>query len=293
MQKMFTEVLFELFVKQNIALSDSLLIMSNKPKKDKVSQAAKSLYSALENGSLFSNALKSCREICFDETYISFVLLSERTGDLRTVFTYLKQKLERDSENKRKLAGASIYPTLVFLVSIAACIFIGVYTKTADFVLLGKYIWFLLCVCGGAYYLIFKMVGESRLAEAFTAVDFLVQSGVELSAAVECAVSVAGPSGKIGRLFEEAKLKLSYGMELREAFNCKGALKEAFYYADIGKSQTDLFARIAAYLNCQKEKRRTMCLVLIEPLFILITGGFIMMLLMTFFMPFINDLSWV
>ena len=71
MQKEFTDVLFELFVKQNLSLSQSLLIMSRKPKKDKVRGAAEIIYSALENGSLFSSALRNCENIKFDDVVSS------------------------------------------------------------------------------------------------------------------------------------------------------------------------------------------------------------------------------
>ena len=46
--------------------------MKSKPKVDDVRRAADFLYTSLENGSLFSNALKSCRAICFNDVYISF-----------------------------------------------------------------------------------------------------------------------------------------------------------------------------------------------------------------------------
>ena len=77
MQREFTEVLYELFVRQNLSLSHSLLIMSRKPKKDRVKFAAESIYSALENGSVFSSALKTCEYVRFNDVYISFILLAE------------------------------------------------------------------------------------------------------------------------------------------------------------------------------------------------------------------------
>ena len=90
-------------------------------------------------------------------------------------------------------------------------------------------------------------------------------------------------------------------MDLQNAFQCqtnKGGLyssklKEAFYYADAGGSKNDLFGRMAAYLKSENERKRTICLSLIEPLFIVITGGFILVLLMTFFMPVITGFEFI
>ena len=298
MQRIFTKSLYELFVRQDISLSQSLLIMSRKPRQDAVSRAAEALYKALENGSLFSNALRTCAAIPFDDVYISFILLAEKNGDLKSAVSYLKEKLEREESGRRRLFAASVYPAFVILMSIGASAFVGLYTGTADFALLMKYTGGLLCVCGAAFTLIFKLLKGDCLCEAFTAVDFLLRNGIELSEAVGCAVQIAGPSTRVGRIFENARMKLSYGMDLRNAFMCRELgedkkLSEAFYYADTGGSQLDLFGRMAACLEAENEKRRTVCLSLVEPLFIVIAGGFILMLLMTFFMPLINDIGWI
>ena len=114
----FTKALYELFVRQNNTLSQSLLIMKSKPKTNRVSRAAEFILTSLENGSLFSNALRSCPQISFDELYISFISIAEQNGDLRTALSYLNKKLERETEYKKKLAGASVYPTFVVLISI-------------------------------------------------------------------------------------------------------------------------------------------------------------------------------
>jgi len=302
--KEFTAALYELFVSQNISLSQSLLIMSRKPKKDCVSRAASLIYASLENGSIFSNALKACGAISFDESYVSFIRLAEKNGDLKSAVIYLKKKLERNAEDKKRLIGVSVYPAFVLLLSVAACVFIGVYTGTADFKLLAKYLVVLFFICALIFFLIVKMLASSRLYEAFTAVDFLLRNGIELSEAVGCAVQVAGPCSKVGRLFENARLRLSYGMDLQSAFRVKAVfgggvfsasskLTEAFYYADLGGSREDMFGRIASYLASEKEKSRLICLSLVEPVFIVITGGFLLIILMTFFMPLINNISWI
>ncbi len=290
----FTRALYELFIKQGLSLSQSLLIMKSKPKVDDVRRAADFLYTSLENGSLFSNALKSCRAICFNDVYISFVSIAEKNGDLKTTLTYLLQKLERDAESRKKLAAVSVYPSFVVILSVAASIFVGLYTDTADFPLLLKYVSVLIFVCGLLFYAIVKTLGENRLFEAFTAVDFLLSNGIELDEAVGCAIQIAGPSSKTGKVFENAKTRLSYGMDLQTAFSLSDSkMKEAFYYADIGGSKDDLFGRIAAYLKSEKERKREICMALIEPLFIVVTGILILAILMSFFMPLINGTGWI
>ena len=116
----FTKALYELFVIEGLSLSASLMIMRAKPKTDSVSRAAAYIYSSLENGNLFSNALKTCKAVDFDDVYISFISISEKNGDLKTALSYLMQKLEREAECRKKLAGASVYPFFVILLSIAS-----------------------------------------------------------------------------------------------------------------------------------------------------------------------------
>ena len=156
----FTRVLYELFIKQSHTLTQSLLIMKAKPKPDRVSRTAEAIYTSLENGSLFSNALKICNVISFDEVYISFISIAERNGDLKTTLTYLTQKLEREAECKKKMLEAMIYPVFVVFISIAATVFIGLYTDTANFQLLVKYVLLLLSIC---VFLIFPRESRSSI----------------------------------------------------------------------------------------------------------------------------------
>lgn len=293
----FTKALYELFVVEGLTLAKSLMVMKAKPKTDSVSRAAASIYALLEKGSLFSNALRSCRAVLFDDVYISFVSIAEKNGDLKSALLYLKQKLEREAECRKKISGALVYPVFVILIAISSSVFVGVYTASTDLFLLMKYVFVLIFICLLLFFLIMKMLGNSSLFEAFTAVDFLLRNGIELSEAVGCAVQIAGPSSKTGKLFENARMKLSYGMDLQSAFGCMSGgklsakLKEAFYFADAGGSKDDLFEKIASYLYAQKERNRILCLSLIEPVFIVITGAFILVLLMTFFMPVITDIG--
>lgn len=309
----FTKALYKLFVIEGLSLSRSLMIMKAKPESDNVSRAASAIYESLENGSLFSNALRSCRVVIFDDVYISFISIAEKNGDLKSALAYLKQKLEREAECRKKLAVISVYPVLVILISITASVFIGLYTKTSDLKLLIKYVLYLVGVCTSLFILFFRILGTNTLFEAFTAVDFLLRNGIELSEAVGCAVQILGPSSKAGRLFENARIRISCGMDLQSAFGCKAnfeeaceetykewgsgpllsKLKEAFYYADAGGSKDDLFKQLASYLLEKNERNREICLSLVEPVFIIVTGVFIFILLMTFFMPVITDTGWL
>lgn len=286
----FTSVLFDLFVRQGIELAACLLIMSRNHRRAsrRIMLASDYLYKELEKGNLFSNSLKTCRYISFDEVYVSFIMLAEKNGDLKAAVTYLHDKLERNKKNRQKIFMLSLYPFFVVCAAIAASILVGFMTNTENWSSLLHHIFILIFVCVGVYLLILFLLGDNKLTEAFVAVDFLVKKGIDLSAAVECAVQIAGPSTITGRKFEEAKRKLEYGMNLQSAFCSSGKIGEAFYYADVAGNQDDIFSRIAFYLREENEHRRTICMAFVEPLFILIVGVFLLSLLMDYFMPFIN-----
>ena len=86
--------------------------MSRKPRQDAVSRATEALYKALENGSLFSNALRTCAAISFDDVYISFILLAEKNGDLKSAVSYLKESLKE----RRPGAGVFLWPLFIRLL---------------------------------------------------------------------------------------------------------------------------------------------------------------------------------
>ena len=72
---------------------------SNSPKTNIITLTAVNLYTALYNGSSFSNALKVCPFIEFGKDYISFISFAERSGKLEKTLGFLKEKLERNEQN--------------------------------------------------------------------------------------------------------------------------------------------------------------------------------------------------
>ena len=58
-----------------------------------------------------------------------------------------------------------------------------------------------------------------------------------------------------------------------------------------GKSTRRRFKKLAVWIDEKAQKRRKLCLCLVEPLFICVTGVFLLCLVMKFFMPFMNDMN--
>lgn len=306
-KKRFTELLEDLICNKACDLQSSLLLLSkNISKKHRlVSLASANLYQSLQGGSTLSLALKNCPYIEFDELYISFVNFAERCGKLAASLTFLKNKCLRQEENRSMVIQASVYPIFVVIISIGLAAGLFLYSRSlvnqqAFTFLLSNEIYsslylsfvFLIFFCLAAFFLIRKMLGTNKLYEAFLATGFLVKGGQSLANAVNDAVNILGYASKEGQLFAQAGKKLSYGVSLKTAFeldswnaSLRQELEEAFFYAENSGGESDVFEKIALWLNARDEKKRTITLKLLEPFFICGTGIFLLVFLMNLVLP--------
>lgn len=307
----FTEILEDLVCTGNCGLKNALFIMAkNTAAKNKtVTLAAANLYTALYNGSSFSNALKICPFIEFGREYISFISFSERTGNLEKTLGFLNKKLQRHEENLIKLKEASVYPLFVICLAVIVGIVLYVYSSSLfpanqenpaqSQQLLSSLLLsfsFLILFCFVAFAVLRKTLGTNKLYEAFLAAGFLVKGGESLANAVNEAVNILGYDTKEGQLFARAGEKLSYGISLKNAFSLNNKrvsqhaeIEDAFFFAENSGAESELFEKIAFCLNSRDEKRRTVCFKLIEPFFLTGTGIFLMVFLMNWVLPLITE----
>ena len=307
----FTDRLEELVCKKACDLQSALLLLSqNSNKKNKLlAKTASNLYSSLKRGNSFSLALKTCPYIEFDEVYISFITFAERCGQLGKTLTFLKARGLREKENADKLIEASVYPFFVVLISISATVGLYLYSKSLwgqedmgfsfsqeTYSSFYASFGFLIAFCFAAFLLLRKTLGTNKLYEAFLASGFLVKGGESLTNAVKGAVNILGYTSKEGQLFAQAGKKLSYGLNLKAAFeidlwkfSMRQELEEAFFYAEKTGGENDAFEKIALWLNNKDEKKRAICFKLLEPFFVCGTGIFLLIFLMNLVLPIFNQ----
>lgn len=304
--KTFTDTLYELFVEQKVPLKKALEIIAFE-KKTGLQKGADSILKAMLSGVSFSNALKSCEYINFDPVYVSFVAFSEITGDLKDTLEFLKNRCQRRENNNTKLLEASMYPAFIVVLAVAVCVFLYFYGNSLglgsgrtnsleQFSQLFLSISLLLVVCCFVFFVIRKNLQENKLYEAFLAVGFLIKSGVNVSTAVSAGVIIAGPGSKYGALFQKAKERLEFGVDIYTAFDnfeLSSDLRNSFYYAHMAGNKAEVFEKIALRMGADDEKRRRRCLSLVEPTFIGITGLFLITLLVSYLLPMMSDTSWL
>ena len=296
----FTKKLADLYVQGELSLAESLKILGNiglsskenvRKKSGKIEKTAVYLFNQLEYGNLISNAFQTCPYIRFEESYVSFIALAEKTGELREAFDYLNSKYERQHQNRLKFIEVSVYPIFVITISIAGCLFLMNYTGTKDFSLFMKLFAGMIGICLLILMAIKKGISANPLYEPFLVMDFLIKAGVGIAGAAGCAIQLLGINSRYGAVFEEAREKLEFGMSLKNAFKLGAEYEEVFYYAEKTGNKNEVFGRMAELLRQRDERRRIICMNMLEPVFIFITGLFLMILIMNFFMPYITDLQ--
>ena len=310
-KRRFTELLEELVCHKSCDLQNALFLISKNTNKryKNVAQAAVNLYDSLRHGNAFSLALKNCPFIYFDELYVSFISFAQRCGKLENTLTFLKKKCLREQETSAMVLEATVYPVFVVIVCVAAAVGflffsnslwnleeMGINVSNDFFSSFHFSFSFLILFCVSAIFLLRKTLGINKLYEAFLATGFLIKGGESLANAVKDAVNILGYETKEGQLFAQAGIKLSYGVNLRTAFeldswnsSLRQELEEAFFYAEHSGGENDVFEKIALWLNARDEKRRAICFRLLEPFFICGTGIFLLIFLMNLVLPIFSQ----
>lgn len=310
-KKLFTDLFTEFIFERKLDVQTALYILSKKStsKNQKIVLAARNLQDVMKNGGTLSYALKVCPYINFDSVYVSFIRFAERSGNLCEVMNFLRSRCKREEENEGKVVEAAVYPVFVIILSVVVVVLFFYYfssvfdSQLIDIVaednLFGSLFLsfaFLIVFCVVSIIWLKKTLGVNKLYEAFLAVGFLVKGGECLSVAVGDAVNILGFDSKEGKMFSKAKENLSYGVSLENSFvvnswskALRSEMEDAFFYAQNTGGETDVFEKIAAWLNTQNEKRRMICFKLLEPFFISGTGIFLFIFLINIIVPFLSQ----
>lgn len=303
-KKLFTESLREL-VNEKLTVYQAVKILSeSKLTEKKIRMAADYVAEYMEEGGLFSGAIKTCPIISFDSVYVFFISFAEKSGNLAVILEYLEENCRREEENRNAFEGSLGYPLLVLIILFAVFIFFlsggqkyfgeesffGIEKLEAlRFVLLNGFVFAL--ATGVFIAVLWKIMEENRLCEAFRAGSFLVKSGTGFASAVGMAAWVCRDNSSHRKMFEKAREGLEYGMDLRSAFlresdiPLKRKIETALFIAEETGNKNDVLEKIADTINRENMKKRKLCLTLIEPVLIVFTGCFLLRIALKFILP--------
>jgi len=111
------------FMKAGIPVLEALEVLSGEVGSKAFQRILAEMSDALRSGETFASAAEAHPE-AFPPYYLGILRSAELTGNLDTVLEQLSDYIERDTEARRKITSALIYPVIVLALSIVAIIVI-------------------------------------------------------------------------------------------------------------------------------------------------------------------------
>lgn len=122
-------------ISAGLTLSRSLEVLEKQTSAKYFKSVIKSLLQKINTGSSFSEALNSFPDV-FPSVFSAMVGAGEESGNLPNSLLIVKEQMNKTYELKRKIVGAMIYPTIIFLLIIVVGILMMIFmvpTLTATF----------------------------------------------------------------------------------------------------------------------------------------------------------------
>ena len=303
----FTELLLTL-LRGKTSLADGLRVLSGGGIEKQVRDSAISLFAAMKKGKSLSESLAVMQggNVFFEPLYLTLIVAAELTGNVEDVLERIAADMRRKQRAKETVTNVLIYPSLVVLVAVAGTIaiivkgmpfFISGGLVSADIVSDAKagiaIAGMVLLLGGGALFTVYFRIfyNDSNETKIFYLLDFLLRSSVPLPEALShCITSMAHT--KYGRALVSIKKDISSGIPFQEAF-----AKIPYFppyvtgwlsVAGINGGAGEICGHIKNYYSRKDEKLRENASKLIEPAVIVLTGLYVLIIMLTVILPILT-----
>lgn len=296
----FSVSLLEL-LESEIPLKNSLEVLSAENSINmNVKKMSAEILEKLSEGFSFSSAL-NLSSFSIKERYLTLISASESGGSLIQALKFIKEIFTQKKELEERIKSVSLYPSLVVSIALAATfvllhfrneflvsvpeneLYSGVFTAIAV----------LFAGIGAVALYIKKVMGENVLYSVFFALSFLSEAGFDFSNCLDIAIMYSVQDKEINRALLNVKTKIQEGEGLGEAFShFKIFPKEIvarLSLAEIHGNIDKVTKGIAKSIEKKDVAKRNQCMQLIEPLLILCTGLYILILVETIVLPFLTS----
>jgi type IV pilus assembly protein PilC len=115
------------FVRAGLPLIEAVRVLGDEAENPTVRKIMREVEEGLRHGEPLSDCLDRHPNV-FPEYYRGILRSAELTGQLDAVLDQLAAYLERDLEARRKIKSASIYPTVIALMSLGTVVVLAVFT---------------------------------------------------------------------------------------------------------------------------------------------------------------------
>ena len=303
----FTELLLAL-IKGNTGLVDALNILSRKGIERQVSEIAHTLLIFMKRGFGFSESLKLIHKgkVYFNSMYITLIAAAELTGSIDNVLEQIANDLLRKKQAAEIAFNIMIYPVIVILTAITGTVLLifkgmplfiaggyisgEIISKTVNGIIIAGIVLF----SGGAalfiaYFRIFFL--DSNEYRIFYMMDFLLKNNVTmLDTLTQCIIGIN--NAKYAAALESIKKDIINGAPFSKAF-CKLPKLSPYVtawlsVADMHGNVVEICGNITKYYEKEEIKKREVFTRLIEPTVILLTGSYLIILILTVIMPILT-----
>jgi len=300
----FSELLLAL-LKGNTGLVDALHILAREGVEKPVKDAAIALLMVMKKGHRFSESLRlvPAENVFFNPLYITLIATAELTGTIDGVLERIVGDMRRKRKAVENAINILIYPSIIIIIAVTGTLLLiakgmplfvsagllsgdilksavgGVTTAGIVLLLGGTAIFFI-------YFKIFYF--DSPEFSIFYMLDFLLQSNVSLLDAItQC---IAGMNGtKYGNVLISIKKDVASGISFSRAFNLLPRLSPYvagwLSVADMHGNISEICGNIKEFYAQKDARRREIFTRLIEPAVIVLTGIYLLIIILTVILP--------
>jgi type IV pilus assembly protein PilC len=288
---------------------DALTILSNAGTEKNVQETAKKLLLLMKKGRTFSDSLtviQNTKTLLVNPLYINLIKASELTGSLDIVLEHILADLQRKQKSVETIATVMMYPAIIVLVACAGTVFLlvkglplfinagllsgNVLSSAINGIIFAGVF---LGVAGAAvFFACYKVFGDdSAEFRLFYLLSFLLQAKIPLNDALsQCIVGIH--NAKYGKALIQIKKEISSGVHLSAAFAHTNVFSSYITgwlaIADENGDVTSVCRNIAAYFQKRDEHIREIASRCIEPVIIVITGIYLLILLQAVVLPLLT-----
>jgi len=303
----FTELLLAL-IKGNTSLADSLHILAGEGMEKAVKDTAEALLLLMKRGRGFSDSLRLIQDkkVIYSQMYISLISAAELTGNIDNVLERIAGDLRRRQQAAENALNIMMYPIIIIFVAITGTVFLIV--KGMPFFISGGFLSGeiltnavngiitagLVLLLGGAalfltYYRIFYF--DSPEYRIFYMLDLLLKSNVPvLDAIAQCITDMSGT--KYGISLVAIKKDITSGISFSQAFsklpNLSPYITGWLAVANMHGNVSEVCGNIKEFYAYKNNRRREVLTRLIEPAVIVLTGFYLLILILTVVLPILT-----
>jgi general secretion pathway protein F len=295
-------------LKGNTNLTDAVSVLCGGETGGAVQETAAKLMSVLKKGGGFSEGLAyaSGRNFAFPDMYRGIIQSSEQTGNIEAAVSHVVGDLERKIKARETITVAMMYPAVVAVIALGGTVVLitrgipffsesgilsGVFLAQAlrSVLFAGTFLLVSGVLLTMACYRLFVM--DSYEFRIFYELHFLLAGGIPLSGAVtQCIMSIG--ENKWGRALVYVKKEIISGGRIAGAFEKTGVFPGYITgWLNIGDKNgevTTVCGRIAGYYRKRDEGRRDIVLRCMEPVFIVLTGIYLLILVQGIILPILT-----